>query len=157
MNLTYQSKSNFFKYQTFLEKVSRKLKFGRYFSNFKPLRIALINSDGSGDYIFNGSCFGSGHPIMLKGNKFVITDAYPNERVANQNGFVPIRLISREHAEVLFELYTTPLIPQKGDEWRIDPHPAISRCGLFLTVNFLNGNYRGVAVVDISNKIGDME
>jgi hypothetical protein len=151
MNLMYGNPNAKLGFITnFLEKVSRKLGV-RYFSNHKLLRVSIIDLKSKLDTPFNNKVFGSGHPSMHHTGNFVVTDCYPNERVANANGSVPIRIISQNTEKTLFELETIPKHNGLAGEWRIDPHPAFSRCGKFLVTNFANGNVRGVRVDNIES------
>lgn len=146
MNLMYDNSSmNLGKITVYLEKLARKFGF-RYFSNYKLLRISLIPLSGDGDYPYNNISFGSGHPSFHPSGHYVVTDCYPNERVANPDGTVPVRLLTRNYERSLINLLTLPKSPGRTDEWRIDPHPAFSRDGSLLTCNARNGDNRGVVV-----------
>lgn len=51
---------------------------------------------------------------------------------------MPIRYLD-EHNEIEIALLnTTPQYQGADNEWRIDPHPAFSRCAVYLTCNIMN-------------------
>ncbi|MEZ8914107.1 hypothetical protein AB6D87_11720 [Vibrio lentus] len=148
MNLMFPNpKFNFGKAELLFEKFFRKLKL-RFHSNHKHLKLSIINDFDGTISTFNNNVFGSGHPVMCDG--YVITDAYPNERVALRNGDVPLRLIGPSSCEVIAFLHTKPKYSNKV-EWRIDPHPSIDRTGTKLVFNARSGDFRGVYIMDIEN------
>jgi hypothetical protein len=92
---------------------------------------------------------GSGHPTQHPGGlPFFITDAYPDEPVAAQDGTSPLRLmdLARGTEMTLVNIY----VSMTGGEFRVDPHPAWDRTGRYVAFNgFVNGT-RQVYVADLS-------
>lgn len=99
---------------------------------------------------------GSGHPSIDPSGRFIVTDAYPGEPVAYPDGRVPIRLINiaTGHETHLMKLDCKPTVPGNQNEWRIDPHPAWSRCGRYVTMNASINGVRSIVVADVSRALG---
>lgn len=117
------------------------------------LRFAIINSERQFNFV--PQAIGSGHPIVLPGSNYIITDCYPYEPVAISPNEVPIRLIDiRNGAErVLFTLDTCPSVYGKFREWRIDPHPAISASAKFIVLNAKLNNVRSVLIYSLEGLV----
>ena len=150
MNLMYRNQNvSFYRFKNFMERVARKLKF-RYFTNAEYLRLAKIKHDGSEIIMLSGTTFGSGHPTMHNSGEFIVTDAYPNERVSFSNGNTPLRMIQLncDKEILLAKLDTTPAYNGVNSEWRIDPHPAWDNTGRYLTFNAAINGVRKVFVAD---------
>ena len=57
------------------------------------MRFRRFRHDGSGFTVLSEKRLGSGHPSVTPDGKYLVTDAYPEEPVALENGEVPIRLV----------------------------------------------------------------
>jgi hypothetical protein len=132
----------------FFDKIANKL-FRKYIFGANPLKIGIINTNTGKVSNFSGDILGSGHPIMSEDMKYVITDCYPNEPVANSDGSVPLRLISRNNQKTIINLNTTPKYYGPNKEWRIDPHPVFTKDFRYLVFNFKNANdIRTVGIIN---------
>ncbi len=114
----------------------------------KPgLELISVRADGSDlKVIFKP---GSGHPSMQPdGLPFIITDAYPDEPVAAQDGTSPIRFLDLTHQteQTLIKIFVT----MTTGEFRIDPHPAWDRSGRYVAFNGFVGGTRNVYIADLS-------
>lgn len=116
------------------------------------LRFVRVNALSGKRTVVAPNANGSGHPSIDPSGRFLLTDAYLNEPVAYSDGKVPIRLIDLTTGEEthLMKLDTTPKHHGQQDELRIDPHPAWSRCGRYVTVNTAVDGVRGVMVADLA-------
>lgn len=115
------------------------------------LRFAQIPTDGRPPRPLHPGLRGSGHPSIDPTERFLLTDAYPDESVAFGDGTVPIRLLDLDsgHERVLARVRTRPEMPGTGAEWRVDPHPAWSRDGCWIAFNACPDGVRGVFVADL--------
>jgi hypothetical protein len=159
MNLMYRdSDAHLHRLKNLMERVSRKFKI-RYFTNAEHLRLAKIAFDGSKITLLSKTIYGSGHPTLHSSNGFVVTDAYPSERVSFSDGDTPLRMIKlADDKEILLaKLDTTPFFSGDNSEWRIDPHPAWDNSGRFLTFNAALNGIRKVYVADFYNLLVDRE
>lgn len=155
MNLMFKNENSILgRFDTFLEKVARKFAL-RYFSDECYLRFAIIHYTGKQIEIFNSNSIGSGHPSINPREGWLVTDCYPNERVALEDKMIPIRKVTGNSEKVIAVVDTTPSFNGKNSEFRIDPHPVWSKKGDLLVINALNGSKRGVFI--ISQLLGSQE
>ncbi len=61
------------------------------------MRFIRAHYDGSHLQTLSDSIRGSGHPSLHPGERYIVTDAYPWEKVAYGDGTVPIRLIDLQN------------------------------------------------------------
>jgi hypothetical protein len=111
------------------------------------LELITVKYDGTGlKTVFPT---GSGHPSFHpKGLPYVITDSYWNEPVANQDGFIPLRLLNIETGREI-EIARV-FVPQVEDNaFRIDLHPAWDRSGRYVIFNGYEDNERCVFMADL--------
>lgn len=136
---------------SFLERALRKLRV-KYTPKTKKLVFSLINSKTREIQTLSDKHIGSGHPTMSPSQRFIISDAYPNEPVAFGDGTVPIRLIDTESKEetCLLRIKTKPYFTGNDLDMRVDPHPAWSRDSKKLIINACPNGKRQVFIIDIS-------
>jgi len=69
---------------------------------------------------------GSGHPTVHPNGRHILTDAYQHEKVAFEDGSVPIRLVDLEKQEetILIRIPVANPGTQASVALRVDPHPA---------------------------------
>ena len=93
---------------------------------------------------------GSGHPSFHpKGLPFIITDAYPGEKVTLGNGTAPIRLLNvKTHKE---KTITNIFLSNTEGEFRIDAHPAWDYSGRYVIFNGFIDNTRSVFIADLKS------
>lgn len=110
------------------------------------LELIRVKADGSDlKVVFP---VGSGHPSFNPtGSPFIITDAYPDEPVADRDGTSPLRLINvaDQTEQTLVKIF----VSMTGGEFRIDPHPVWDRAGRFVVFNGFVGNTRNVYLMDL--------
>lgn len=122
----------------------------RYHTRAYDLRLAIFGLDGENLRLLSKNNYGSGHPTVHPTGLFALTDAYPGERVSSKSGMVPIRVFNtiEDRCSTVLTLKVHPNFYGPNKEWRIDPHPAWSRCGKFLTINAADHGNRGVFVIN---------
>jgi hypothetical protein len=98
--------------------------------------------------IGNSNVVGSGHPSISPCGKYLITDAYVSDKLTDNDGYVPIRLIDIDSGEeqVVCEVYTNKL---EGPR-RIDPHPVWVDNGRKIIFNGVVNEKRQVLLMDMS-------
>ena len=96
---------------------------------------------------------GSGHPSFHPAGRFVITDAYPGERVAFGDGSVPLRLIDtqRHSCTNIARIY----VSATSGEFRVDPHPAW-HAGRYVVFNGFADGTRKVYIADLGELLAKM-
>lgn len=159
MNLMYRdSDAHLHRLKNLMERVFRKFKI-RYFTNAEHLRLAKIAFDGSKITLLSKTIYGSGHPTLHSSNGFIVTDAYPSERVSFSDGDTPLRMINlADDKEILLaKLDTTPVFSGDNLEWRIDPHPAWDNSYQLLIFNSALNGIKKVYVDDFYNLLVDRE
>jgi hypothetical protein len=112
------------------------------------LEIIRVKFDGSERRtIFK---HGSGHPSLHPNGRFMITDAYPGERVAFGDGSVPLRLIDtqRNTCTNIARIY----VSATSGEFRVDPHPAW-HAGRHVVFNGFAGGTRKVYIADLGEML----
>jgi len=116
------------------------------------LRLMKFDVFGAAPQPLCGLVSGSGHPSVSPDSKWLVTDAYLGESVAYPDGTVPIRLVElatgKEREIVRVNTITGEMF--KNGEFRVDPHPAWSRDGRYITLNAFEGGTRRVLLVDLS-------
>lgn len=112
------------------------------------LELITVRADGSDLRVLFKP--GSGHPTQHPaGLPCFVTDAYPDEPVADQDGTSPIRLLDLTNLteRTLVKIF----VSMTGGEFRVDPHPAWDRTGRYVAFNgFVNGT-RQVFVADLTD------
>lgn len=100
---------------------------------------------------------GSGHPSFHpKGLPFIITDSYWNEPVTKMDGFIPLRLLNTESKKETIIAYV--FVPKVNDSsFRVDLHPAWSRCGRYVFFNGYENNERCVFMADLGDLLKTKE
>lgn len=115
----------------------------------RDLEIIRVRFDGSQmQTVFKP---GSGHPSFHPGGRYLVTDAYPKERVAFGDGTVPIRLIDTQTGGCL--LLARVYVSGTRGEFRVDPHPAWDRTGRYLVFNGFAGGTRKVYIADVARML----
>ncbi|MEO6003931.1 MAG: hypothetical protein ABIZ04_12745 [Opitutus sp.] len=111
------------------------------------LELISVRYDGSDmKVIFKP---GSGHPSMQpQGQRYFVTDAYPDEPVAAHDGTSPLRFINldRQTEQTLAQVF----VSMTAGEFRIDPHPAWDRSGRYVVFNGFVDHTRNVFMADLS-------
>jgi Tol biopolymer transport system component len=119
------------------------------------LSFVSMRPDGSDLEPIVDGIEGSGHPALHPDGRYLVTDAYPFEDVAYDDGSVPLRLVDcrRSQERRLLRLPTEPAFSGPYDELRVDPHPAWGPDGRFVVCNaFLDGGRR-VLLCDCSGAL----
>jgi hypothetical protein len=114
------------------------------------MRFTRFRYDGSDFRFLSKDIVGSGHPAFDKTDRFIFTDAYPQESISPGNGEVPLRLIDTEKNDekTVANIYTLG----KGlGVLRLDPHPAWSRSGKKVCFNGAPDGRRQIYVADLSD------
>ncbi len=119
----------------------------------KPgLEIITVKYDGSELKIIYSP--GSGHPSFHPGGlPFIVTDAYPYEKVAaSGDGNVPVRLIDlgTNTEQILDKVFLT----KQNGEFRIDAHPVWDRSGRYVIYNGFENGTRVVFIADLGKITG---
>lgn len=132
------------------ERILRKLKINIR-TNALQLRLAMFKYDGKGMRTFSTTHYGSGHPTYHPESNAVLTDAYPNERVAAGDGTVPLRWIKAQDdsSTQALRIATRPRFSGPRQEWRVDPHPAWNLDRTHITFNACPDGYRRVYIADM--------
>ena len=118
----------------------------------KTMRFCRFRCDGSHFTVLSEKRLGSGHPSVTPDGRWLVTDAYPHEPLALDNGEVPIRLVdlTADEEEAICTIYT--LGKGKG-VLRVDPHPAWSRDHKQVCFNGAPNGDRQVYIADLSGVI----
>ncbi|UYO73853.1 hypothetical protein M0220_13335 [Halomonas qinghailakensis] len=137
-----------------LEKIAQKLG-QRFFVPQFALKFVKITADGIHKETLAPSHIGSGHPTMDPSQRFIITDAYPSEVLSKDGRHVPIRVIDtlKNKSENLVQIDVLPEYSGSNQEWRVDPHPAWSKCGRWLIFNGCHQGCRTVFLADFDSYI----
>ncbi|MCV7269132.1 hypothetical protein [Mycolicibacterium doricum] len=143
---------------TLAGRIARRLGF-RYFPRARRLSFVRIDHRGRETRILAPSSVGSGHPTVDPSGKLLITDAYPSEEVAFEDGTVPIRAIdiAADVETCLLRVNTRPQFVGRNNEYRIDPHPAWDRSGKIITFNGSKDGCRSVFLADLSPFIDNLQ
>lgn len=115
------------------------------------LRFAVARFDGTGLRPLSTRLVGSGHPTLHPDGRHLLTDAYPNEPVAFDDGTVPIRFVDLvEGSErILLRVPCVPSFSGPRRELRVDPHPAWDRGYRRIAFNAWLDGTRQVCVADL--------
>ena len=113
------------------------------------MRFCQFKYDGSEFKILSDTKLGSGHPSVEPGGRYLISDAYPEEPIALENGEVPIRFIDLESDTEEPACYIYTLGPGRG-ALRLDPHPAWDRDYKKVCFNRAPEGRRQVFIADLS-------
>ncbi len=115
------------------------------------LHFALVPGYGGTPTRLDPRSAGSGHPTLDPSERFVLTDAYPDERVAYGDGTVPLRLLDLSSGveRHLLRIRTRAAFEGPRAEWRVDPHPAWSRDGRRIAFNACPNGVRGVFIAEV--------
>jgi len=124
--------------------------------NLKPdgqtMRFCKFRYDGSEFTVLCEKRLGSGHPSVTPDGRLLVTDAYPHESLALENGEVPIRLVdlAADEERNICTIYT--LGTGKG-VLRLDPHPAWSRDYQQVCFNGAPEGRRQVFIADLTKVV----
>jgi hypothetical protein len=110
------------------------------------LELIRTRFDGTGLSVIYPT--GSGHPSMHPGQRYMVTDAYPDEPIAAGDGTSPLRLLDL-HTQSEVRL-TDIFVSMTGGEMRVDPHPAWDRSGRLVVFNGFVDGTRNVFLADVS-------
>jgi len=118
----------------------------------QTMRFCLYKHDGSDLRVLSEKHLGSGHPSIEGSGRYLLTDCYVWEPMAQENGEVPIRLLDlhTDQEEHICTIYTLKL----SDLLRVDPHPAWSADYRRVCFNGAPEGRRQVFVVDLSAALG---
>ncbi|MBB5734116.1 hypothetical protein FHS61_003166 [Altererythrobacter atlanticus] len=127
----------------------------RSFPNAFTLRFGRFRYDGADREIIFGDQYGSGHPTFSKDGRYLLTDAYPHERVSKGDGSSPIRLLDclTGGHKTLCDVPAVPNFLGPAREWRIDLHPAWDRSGTLATFNANFDGTRGVYLTRLEDML----
>ena len=118
----------------------------------KTMRFCRFRYDGSEFTVLSEKRLGGGHPSVTRDERFLVTDAYPNEAVALENGEVPIRLVDLE-ADDERSICTIYTLGKGKGVLRLDPHPVWSRDYQQVCFNGAPEGRRQVFIADLTNVI----
>ena len=118
--------------------------------NDKQSGLELITAKYDGSDLKTVFQPGSGHPSFHpKGLPFIITDAYPGEKVTLGNGTAPIRLLNVKTQKE--KTITNIFLSNTEGEFRIDAHPAWDYSGRYVIFNGFINNTRSVFIADLKS------
>ncbi|MEM6392080.1 MAG: hypothetical protein AAF797_04845 [Planctomycetota bacterium] len=121
------------------------------FPDREGLRLIRVRYDGSGLERLSDTVHGSGHPSMLPGGRFMITDTYTDENGFCDDGSSLLRWIDlEEHTERELVRFRTKQPTPRG-EARVDPHVAWDRDGRYVAFNGFMDGTRRVYVADLAS------
>ena len=117
------------------------------------LRFCRFHHTGGEIEILSNKVLGSGHPRATPDMKYLVTDCYVHEPMANEKGEVPIRLVDleSEEEEPICHVFTDLDIEESV--LRIDPHPAWSRDWKKVCFNGAPEGKRQVFIADLEGII----
>ena len=124
---------------------------------WSDLRFAVVDHDGEHLRPLTESVRGSGHPTLHPDGRHLVTDAYPHEPVAYDNGDVPIRGVDLETGQET-ELVRIPSVPPfvgPKRELRLDPHPAWDRTRRYVAFNGCPDGPREVLIADLGEWLAE--
>jgi hypothetical protein len=117
--------------------------------------MALVRAkyDGTGIRKMHETIPGSGHPTVVPGERYVLTDTYIYEPIAFGDGSVPLRWIDLEQnvESCAVRIHTQTPQQQAIGALRVDPHPAWDRTGRFVVFNGFADGTRRVYVADFKS------
>jgi hypothetical protein len=121
-----------------------------------PLRFVSFRPDGSDRRPLAETIVGSGHPSLHPDGRSLVTDVYPWEPQAFDDGTVPLRLVDleRETERNVLRVPTDPVFGGRHNELRVDPHPAWGPNHRFLVYNACPEGRRRVYVADFADVVG---
>lgn len=121
----------------------------------QKMYLTEVNDDGTDLKKIIGNLSGSGHPTVHPNGKYILTDAYKHESVANGDGTVPLRWINLEAKKE--ERIITVNVENSGTNvssaLRVDPHPAWDLTHRFIAFNGFVGGTRRVFVADLGELV----
>jgi hypothetical protein len=116
------------------------------------LRFVRFRYDGGPMKVMHSRILGSGHPSLHPSERYLLTDAYPNEPAGFGDGTVPIRLIDlltgTEHILARIKVNSGYLGLKR--EMRVDAHPAWDETGTWIVFNGSPNGTRQVFAADTS-------
>ncbi|MFB9277020.1 TolB family protein [Cohnella cellulosilytica] len=104
----------------------RRLSMNLCLDGDKRLYLTQVNEDGSGLAKITDVFPGSGHPTVHPNGRHILTDAYEQEKVAYEDGTVPLRWIDLERRTEQIAVRIPVANPgtRVSPALRVDPHPA---------------------------------
>lgn len=118
----------------------------------KTMRFCRFHYDGSQFTVLSERLIGSGHPSVTTNDKYLVTDAYPQESLALANGEVPIRLVDLT-ADAERNICTIYTLGKGKGVLRLDPHPVWSRDDRKVCFNAAPEGRRQVFIADLDDVI----
>lgn len=129
----------------------------------RNMHFSEFQYDGTHIEPLTRSVLGSGHPSLHPDRIHLISDAYPAEKQAYDDGSVPIRFVNVKTG-IETEAVRIRSLPFWADSssslklnnsMRIDPHPAWDRSFRYVTFNGSTPEGRGVFVADMKTLLDD--
>ncbi|MEM6552104.1 MAG: hypothetical protein AAF750_08245 [Planctomycetota bacterium] len=122
-----------------------------HFPGVDGLRLIRVRYDGTGFERLSETVPGSGHPSMLPGGRYMITDTYTHEKDFGDDDMSLIRWIDLEQQteSLLLEFRTRQ--PLDRAEARVDPHVAWDRGWRYVAFNGFMDGTRRVYVADLKS------
>jgi len=119
------------------------------------MRFVSARYDGSDYGAMHDSIPGSGHPSLHSNARHMVTDAYPHEKLAFDDGTSPIRLADLEAGteENVVRIQIVPPYSGPKKELRVDPHPAWDYEFKRVAFNACPDGTRRVYVADLTEKV----
>jgi hypothetical protein len=154
MNLIFPSpRGAVFKFLNLAQKCLKKANFK---IRFKACELSLVKFDQAGlSKVKASKHIGSGHPSASPDGRYILTDAYLSEPMSRPDGYAPLRMIDTDNdtENTICWVYTRPFYLGSNNEFRVDPHPAWSRCGKFISYNSFENNERSVKVISVEGVV----
>ncbi len=117
------------------------------------MRFVKVNSDGSELSKMHGSIYGSGHPTVYPGERYILTDAYLHENLAFPDGTVPLRWIDLKEGKETAIIRINVRQPHRESVLRVDPHPAWDRSWRYAVFNGFSEGTRKVFIADMQGLV----
>ena len=112
------------------------------------LRFYQFKYDGTEWRVLAPGSYGSGHPSLHKDGRWLVTDAYPQERVC-RNDWVPIRAVDVEEDRERAICWVWTL-GRNLRALRVDPHPVWSRDWTHICFTAAPEGKRQLMIADLS-------
>ncbi|MEM9883935.1 MAG: hypothetical protein AAF800_13565 [Planctomycetota bacterium] len=114
------------------------------------LRLIRVRYDGTGFERLSDTVHGSGHPSMLPGGRYMVTDTYTDENGFCDDGTSLLRWIDlQQHTDTELARFRTKQPTPRG-EARVDPHVAWDRDWRYVAFNGFMDGTRRVYLADLS-------
>lgn len=119
----------------------------------KGLSFYQVLYDGSNFTLMTDIKATKGHPSLHPSGRYILTDEYPFEEGAADDGTSRILLIDRKKKKQydIIRINASPTYIGKNKELRLDLHPSWDRQYQYIIFNAIYDNTRKVFVADLSS------